>query len=92
MTQTKSGVKVEIYGTEYRIKGEANAEYIKKVAEYVDAKMRQMAQASVTGAVSKIAILSAINIADELFRERQEKERLIGQLSDKLRKVEETGV
>jgi cell division protein ZapA len=89
MTQAKSGVKVEIYGAEYRIKGEANAEYIRRVATYVDAKMHQMSQASATGSVSKLAILTAINIADELFREREDREKALSSLSERLKLIEE---
>ena len=35
-------LKVNIYGTEYPIKGTTDVEYIKKVAQYVDSKMREV--------------------------------------------------
>lgn len=89
MTQAKSGTKVEIFGTEYRIKGEANAEYIRRVAAYVDGKMQQLAQASSTGSVSKLAILTAINIADELFREREDREKALAALAERLKLVDD---
>lgn len=89
MTQAKSGTKVEIFGTEYRIKGEANAEYIRRVASYVDGKMQQLAQASSTGSVSKLAILTAINIADELFREREDREKALAALAERLKLVDD---
>lgn len=87
MAETKPGIKVEIFGNEYRIKGQADAEYVRKVAAYVDEKMRQIAQMSATGAVSKIAILTAINIADELFRERLERQRTAEELSKRLEQI-----
>jgi len=80
---------VEIFGTEYRIKGEADAEYIRRVAGYVDSKMQQIAQASATASVAKLAILTAVNIADELFRERQDRERALAALAERLKLVEE---
>lgn len=80
---------MEIFGTEYRIKGEADAEYIRRVASYVDSKMQQIAQASATGSVAKLAILTAVNIADELFRERQDRERALAALAERLKLVEE---
>ncbi len=89
MAESKPGIKVEIFGNEYRIKGQADAEYVKRVAAYVDEKMRQISQMSVTGAVSKIAILTAINIADELFRERQEREKAVEKLSHRLEEIGE---
>ena len=87
MAETKPGIKVEIFGNEYRIKGQADAEYVRQVAAYVDEKMRQIAQMSATGAVSKIAILTAINIADELLRERLERQRSVEELSQRLEQI-----
>jgi cell division protein ZapA len=89
MTISKNGIKVEIFGTEYRIKGDANAEYIRKVAGLVDEKMRQIADASMTGSVAKIAILAAVNIADELFKERQARTSAMEKLADRLKDIEE---
>jgi len=89
MADSKPGIKVEIFGNEYRIKGKADVEYIKKVAAYVDEKMHQISKMSVTGAVSKIAILTAINIADELFRERLERERAMEDLNQRLEEIDE---
>ncbi len=87
----KPGIKVEIYGSEYRIKGDADGDYIKRVAAYVDERMRQAAQLTTDSAVSKIAILAAINIADELFKERTQREHAALELSEKLRMIEEEG-
>jgi cell division protein ZapA len=91
MTISKNGIKVEIFGTEYRIKGDANADYIRKVAGLVDEKMRQIADASMTGSVAKIAILAAVNIADELFKERQVRTSAMEKLAERLKDIEENG-
>lgn len=91
MTVSKNGIKVEIFGTEYRIKGDANADYIKQVAGLVDERMRQIADASVTGSVAKIAILAAVNIADELLKERLARESAMDKLSERLKQAEESG-
>lgn len=87
----KPGIKVEIYGSEYRIKGDADGEYIKRVAAFVDERMRQVSQLTTDSAVSKIAILAAINIADELFKERAQREHAAQELSEKLRMIEDDG-
>lgn len=87
----KPGIKVEIYGSEYRIKGDADGEYIKRVAAFVDERMRQVSQLTTDSAVSKIAILAAINIADELFKERAQREHAARELSEKLRMIEDDG-
>ncbi|NIM19952.1 MAG: cell division protein ZapA [Candidatus Latescibacteria bacterium] len=62
---------VHIMGREYKIKGFADKNYIIKVAEYVDEKMRELSKNSSLASHDKIAILAALNIADELFQERQ---------------------
>ena len=72
----KSTEKVEIFGQEYKIKGVGNPQYIHKIAGYVDKKMREIAHSSGIMSQSRIAILAALNIADELYQERAERENL----------------
>lgn len=64
-------VKVTIYGTEYPVKGEADPDYIKEVADYVDEKMREVASGLSVKSTTKVAILAALNITDELFTVRR---------------------
>jgi len=73
MSQEGGVLKINIYGTEYPIKSDSNAdtEYILKVADYVDQKMREIDQNTQSKSSLKIAILAALNIADELFQEKQ---------------------
>lgn len=80
-------LKVNIYGTEYPIKGEVDVEYIRNVAEYVDRKMREVDQTTAAKSSLKVAILAALNIADELFREREEKTGLVQTLEAKLQQL-----
>jgi cell division protein ZapA len=77
-------LKVNIYGTEYPIKGTTDTEYIRQVAEYVDSKMRDIDQSTSVKSSLKVAILAAINIADELFREREEKRSLTQGFEEKI--------
>jgi cell division protein ZapA len=62
---------VEIMGREYRIRGEADEQYVREVARFVDAKLREVSQGSSLPASDRVAILAAINIADELFQLRR---------------------
>jgi cell division protein ZapA len=83
----KSTEKVEIFGQEYKIKGVGNPQYIHKIAGYVDKKMREIAHSSGIMSQSRIAILAALNITDELYqvREAREKtERELGQQAARL--------
>ena len=65
---------VEIFGTVYHVRGNKNGDYLQELAESVDRKMREIAGQVTTVDTAKIAILAAMNIADELFRYRQEQE------------------
>ncbi len=62
---------VEILGREYRIRGSADEEYVREVARYVDAKLREVSQGTTLPSSERVAILAAMNIADELFQLRR---------------------
>lgn len=63
---------VEIFGTPYTVKGDADPEYVMQLARYVDEKMRSLQRKSpATTSPQKIAVLTAVNIADELFKLRR---------------------
>ena len=67
-------IQVEIYGQSYQIKAGADPEYIKKIAAYVDFKMKELASATPTVDSIKIAVLAALNIADEYFQLKRSKQ------------------
>jgi cell division protein ZapA len=62
---------VEILGREYRIRGSADEDYVREVARYVDAKLREVSQGATLPSSERVAILAAMNIADELFQLRR---------------------
>ncbi len=64
----KTRVVVTIYGKEYGLVSEVGAEYIKKAAAYLDSKMREVAENYPNIPEARVAVLAALNIADELFR------------------------
>ena len=65
-------IKITIFGQEYSVKAPADPTNIKKIAEYVDTKMREVQSGfSSTQSSNRIAILSAMNITDELFNAKK---------------------
>jgi cell division protein ZapA len=66
-------VRVEIFDQAYNLRG-SDPEYILKLADYVDSKMRAVAEATNTIDTVRLAVLAALNIADEfhLLKRRQE--------------------
>jgi len=64
MATTNNSVRVEIYDQAYNLRG-SDADYILKLAEYVDTKMRLVSQQTSTVDSLRVAVLAALNIADE---------------------------
>ena len=61
-------VLVEIHGQQYPIRSHLDAAYVAELAAYVDEKMRLALRETSAGDTLKLAVLAAINIADEYFR------------------------
>jgi cell division protein ZapA len=68
MEQTTRIVTVEIHGQRYPIKSALDAAYVAELAAYVDEKMRLALKECSSGDTLKVAVLAALNIADEYFR------------------------
>ena len=75
-TQSKT-IRVTIFGEEYplRAEGEADMEYMSRVADHVDRAMRKIADRTPNLTNAKVAILAALNITDELLSERRDADR-----------------
>ena len=69
---------VEIFGSVYQVRGRDDTGYLQGLADLVDRRMREVAEHASTADTARIAILAALNLADELFRiqKRQEGERV----------------
>jgi cell division protein ZapA len=67
-----TSVNVKIYGEEYSIRSKDDPNYVHRVAGYVDEKMREVAATTNIVSSAKIAILAALNIADEYMRLKEE--------------------
>lgn len=79
MTEQGSGnsISVDIYDQTYHLRGE-NTEYIRRLAEIVDSRMRAVASHGKTVDSLRVAVLAALNIADELSALEQQYEALTG--------------
>src|SRR5213596_4188849 len=74
-------IKVEIYDQAYTIRSDGDPEYIRKLAEYVDQRMREISSGTLTVDSRKVAILAALYIADELHQLRRIHEQADSQLA-----------
>lgn len=64
-------VTVDIGGQRYPIRSELDEHYVAELAAYVDQKMRAASDAAPTSDMLGLAVLVALNLADEYFRARQ---------------------
>jgi len=69
MTKT---IEVEVFGQRFSLQGEGDEAYFHELAEYVDAQMRTLAKQTRTSTPTKLAILAAINVTDQLFQQRRQ--------------------
>jgi cell division protein ZapA len=76
-------VPVEIQGERYPIRSALDPAYVARLALYVDEKMRAAASTAPTGDTQRLAVLAALNIADELFRCRELTRERDGQLAER---------
>jgi cell division protein ZapA len=79
-------VKIEIYNQSYNVSADENEEYIKQLAEFVDGKMRSVAEATRTVDSVRVAVLAALNIADELHSLKRRQNALEGPLRTRVEK------
>jgi cell division protein ZapA len=77
-------IPVEIHGQRYPIRTSLEPDYVIRLAAYVDEKMRAAADTTPTGDTMRLAVLVALNLADELFRSRAEGSQQSGELAGEL--------
>lgn len=75
-----NSVRVEIYDQAYNLRG-TDPEYIHKLAEFVDSKMRAVAAQTATVDSLRLAVLAALNIADEYQVLKRKYDSIAGDLT-----------
>jgi cell division protein ZapA len=82
-------VTVEIAGQRYPIRSGLDERYVAELAAYVDQKMRAAVDAAPESDMLGLAILVALNIADDVFRARQQQSTSRGELNDRAIQLEQ---
>src|SRR5688572_21115271 len=88
MSETGRVVSVEIAGQRYPIRSGLDAEYVARLAAYVDEKIRAASEAAPTSDYLRLSVLAALNIADELFRCRDGARAKDGQIAERAGELE----
>jgi cell division protein ZapA len=81
-------VTVEIHGQRYAVRSELEQAYIAELATYVDQKMRLAADELSSADSLRIAVIAALNLADELYRSRADSIGAEGRVLDRAADIE----
>ncbi len=79
----EQSIRVEIYNQTYNIRSDGDNEYIMRLAEYVDGKMRDISSGTLTVDSLKVAILAALHIADEYHQLKNSQQQTDAQLASR---------
>lgn len=90
MGAMKKALDVEILGQKFTISSDADENYMLKVAGYVDAKMQELMQASKPAAKTNVAMLAALNIADEYHRLKDAHDAILVRIEQLAKRVSTT--
>ncbi len=85
----KSLVTVEISGQRYPIRSSLDSAYVVELAAYVDSKMRAASEIAPSTDMLGLAVLVALNLADECFRARQQESSSHGELHERALRLEQ---
>lgn len=84
MAREPQSIRVTIYDQEYFMRGDLNEEYIQKLAQYLDAKMRSIAERTRTVDTLRVAMLAALNVADEYHQLKARYENVTQHMDQKV--------
>jgi cell division protein ZapA len=82
-------VTVEIAGQRYPIRSGLEPAYVIELASYVDQKLRVASESAPASDMLGLAILAALNLADEIFRARQQQSSAHGELTERALQLEQ---
>jgi cell division protein ZapA len=78
---------VQLFGREYSIRGHGNRKYVEDLAEFINAKAQRIKHSAKVVSTLDLAILTLLNVADELFQCNQVKEQTLKELEEKTERL-----
>jgi len=76
-------VEIKVFGQVYTVKTDAQEDHIQKVAQYVNEKMDEVTKNTKSVSSLNVAILTALNIADDLITEKARRLALLEEVERK---------
>lgn len=81
-------ITVDIYGHRYSVRSELDPQYIAELASFIDERIRLAARELSTADPLRLAVIAALNVADELFRARAESDGFAGTMLERTVELE----
>jgi cell division protein ZapA len=82
-------VEIKVFGQTYTVKTDAEENHIQAVAQYVNEKMEEILKKTRSVSTLNVAILTALNIADDLLREKEKRKALFQEIEAKSKDLAE---
>ena len=83
-------LKVNILGQDYVVRSSAGQKYLNEVSKYVNEKMEEIKDSGIDDSQQlRIAVLAALNITDELFSYKKEKQKFVDKIEAKTKSITE---
>jgi cell division protein ZapA len=76
-------VEIKVFGQTYTVKTDAEEDYIQEIAKYVNEKMEEVLKKTKSVSTLNVAILTALNIADDLLKEKGKRIALLQEIEAK---------
>jgi len=86
--QNRQRIVVDIYGHQYTIVGDENTSHIRTVASLVDSKMKEISESNRYLDANKLAVLTAVNIANDFLKLKDEYNKIKKDYEDLVEKLE----
>lgn len=81
----KKTTEIAIMGQKFMVKSESNDDYVRRIAGFVDQKINEVMQSTKSVASLNVAILAAMNIADEYFKFKIDRDDRIDKAEKKIK-------
>ncbi len=86
MTTDRKSIRVKIFGSEYPLRGDSE-EFTRRVATYVDEMINSIHAKIPEQPTLTVAVLSALNITEDLFKEREHAKAVVSVVEGEINKV-----
>jgi len=81
----KKTTEISIMGQKFMVKSDSNDDYVRRIAGFVDQKINEVMQSTKSVASLNVAILAAMNIADEYFKFKRDRDERIEKAEKKIK-------